>query len=105
MLKTLQALDGEKEKVKELIVAAGDDQQKKMMTVVPKLQEILKPVLEEFGFPAPPMGAHSTAVAHPLRLSHATPTMRSPSGACLLHPLLALEVAQPPHTRYHLPGT
>lgn len=59
MLKTMSALETDQQAIKDLILEAGDDQQKKMMTVVPKLQTLIKPVLDEFGFPPPPMGAYT----------------------------------------------
>mmetsp|Transcript_43932 Transcript_43932/g.99344 ORF Transcript_43932/g.99344 Transcript_43932/m.99344 type:complete len:126 (-) Transcript_43932:394-771(-) len=56
LLKVITILEANEASIKQLITAAGDDQQKKMMTVVPALQALLGPVLVEFGFPPPPMG-------------------------------------------------
>jgi hypothetical protein len=60
LLKVITILEANEASIKQLITEAGDDQQKKMMTVVPALQALLGPVLVEFGFPPPPMGAQHT---------------------------------------------
>ena len=57
LLTIITILESHEAELKKLIEAAGDDQQKKMATVIPKLQSILGSSLEAAGFPKPPMGA------------------------------------------------
>jgi len=52
MLEVFTALDGSKDDIMKAVVAAGDDLQKKMMTVIPLLQTTLAGPLAAYGFPA-----------------------------------------------------
>jgi len=61
--KVIEILETNAATIKELITAAGDDQQKKMMTVVPTLQGYLTPLLVEYEFPPPPMGMMAAMMA------------------------------------------
>ena len=61
LLEIITVLESHEEQLKALITEAGDDQQKRMASVVPVLQKILGASLESAGFPKPPMGARRAA--------------------------------------------
>jgi len=52
MLEVFTALQGNKTEIEAAVTAAGDDLQKKMMTVIPLLQNTLAGPLATYGFPA-----------------------------------------------------
>ncbi|KAL1515677.1 hypothetical protein AB1Y20_002294 [Prymnesium parvum] len=51
MLEVFEKLEADQEMIKTSIAEAGDDIQKKMMTVIPLLQKTLAGPLEAYGFP------------------------------------------------------
>jgi len=57
MLEVFTALQGNKTEIEAAVTAAGDDLQKKMMTVIPLLQNTLAGPLATYGFPAGGPGA------------------------------------------------
>ena len=57
MLQVFTALQDKQDDIMTAVAAAGDDLQKKMMTVIPLLQTTLAGPLAEYGFPAGGPGA------------------------------------------------
>ena len=57
MIEVFTALQTKEEEIKAAVTAAGDDLQKKMMTVIPLLQGTLAGPLAAYGFPPGGPGA------------------------------------------------
>ena len=56
MLDLISALEGEEDQLLEAAKNAGDDQQKKIAVLMPKVQMIAAPIMTKYKFPPPPMG-------------------------------------------------
>jgi len=76
MRKVLEVLFANQAELQALIVACGDDQQKKMTQLIPALQKVLAVPMQEAGFPAPPMGIMQGVMAF-------TQAQALPGGECI----------------------
>lgn len=61
MIEVFERLEADQDVIKTAIAEAGDDIQKKMMTVIPLLQKTLAGPLQAYGFPAGGPGAPQCA--------------------------------------------